>query len=125
MDPDRLRKWTNHAGLKLPEDLLELWTRTGGGEMFETETLLTPITEDEDGDSVAVVNAMLRRRGLPCTYIVFHIGTGLSAVHVEDERIVELDDADFSERRQFESMESWYSSMLRTEYAQRYGLDDK
>jgi hypothetical protein len=34
--------WLRRTGLVLPPDLIELWQQTGGGDVFECETILRP-----------------------------------------------------------------------------------
>jgi hypothetical protein len=42
LSKERIEKWLEERQLKLPEDLVELWQETGGGELFESETILGP-----------------------------------------------------------------------------------
>jgi hypothetical protein len=37
-----LSDWLNHHSLVLPSDLVESWQLTGGGDVFESETILRP-----------------------------------------------------------------------------------
>lgn len=109
-------------GWSLPEDLIAFWERTGGGEVFESESLLGPCGDVALGDNLFSYNEELRARGLPEGYVVFHMGMTVSAVRQKDGRYVELDFEDFRERAEFASLEDWYLRIVRAEYAERYGL---
>ena len=37
-----LTGWLHHNGIALPHDLLALWQLAGGGDVFESETILRP-----------------------------------------------------------------------------------
>lgn len=96
---------------------------TGGGDVFETESLLEPFGGTDLGDNLLAVNLDLWSRGLGRHYLVFHRGIGgLSAVSQRDGTYAQLDEDSFRETRQFESFDRWYEEVLRDEYAQRYRL---
>lgn len=118
----RLETLLEQKGWSLPEDLLRFWEQTGGGEIFESEQILGPCGDLTLGDNVFDYNAELAGRGLPDNYCVFHTGMTLSAIRLSDNRYVELDFSDFSERRSFSSLEEWYLHLIRAEYADRYSL---
>src|SRR4051812_36753612 len=61
----RLNEWAASIGGKVPEDLLSFWASTGGGEVFETETLLSPFGDPSAGDDVDSATSFHRERGLP------------------------------------------------------------
>lgn len=109
-------------GWSLPKDLVSFWEETGGGEIFESETMLAPCGEITLGDNLFTFNEELRQRGLPEGYVVFHTGMTMSAVRLADGCYFELDIDDFQERAGFASLEDWYLRLIRAEYAERYGL---
>jgi hypothetical protein len=122
LDKGVVEEWLSRQHVTLPDDLVELWVRTGGGDLFETETILAPMSQNED-ERADVVNRELRNRGLPERYFVFHVGLGgLSAVRLTDGVYLQLDDSDFVETGLYVSLEDWYRRVLRAEYAVRYGL---
>ncbi|MFK8001053.1 MAG: hypothetical protein AB8H86_15765 [Polyangiales bacterium] len=102
-----------------PFELIELWKQTGGGELFESETILGPGAGELDS-SLKERNDVLREEGLPDTYVVFHEGFFLSAFR-PGGLIVELNDR-FQEIRRFVSFAAWYGA-IRAEFADRYGLN--
>lgn len=120
----RLLRWLKDRALVVPEDLLRLWTTTGGGELFETETLLAPNRSTDPGSDLDSVNQLHWESGLPTKYLIFSVGAfGLSAIRLADGNYVLLDDEGYSELSEFTDLADWYSSTIRSEYAQRYGLE--
>jgi hypothetical protein len=118
-----LEAWIREKELRVPNDLVHFWEVTGGGEVFETESLLGPRHVTELSDDVAAVTRAHRERGMPADYIVFHVGLGgLSAVSSRDGRYVSLDENTYTVAATFSSFDDWYLSLLRQEYADRYRL---
>jgi len=106
-----------------PDDLKTLWQKTGGGELFETETILGPLGDPQLGDDITAVNRGMRERGMPEQFVVFHLGLLTSAVDTLTADYVELaPDDDFRVLRRFASLDEWYRSTLRAEYGCRYAL---
>ena len=124
MDPAGFRAWLagNQWLGPCPSDLLAFWQQTGGGDVFETETILGPLSDPQMGDNIASVNRAMRSRGMPARFLVFHIGLLVSAVDTEVGDYVELELPNFRVLRRFASLDNWYETTLRKEYRQRYGL---
>ncbi len=118
----RLSGWASGIAGKVPEDLLSLWSSTGGGELFETETLLSPFGDPGVGDDVDGVTQLYRERGLTPDWIVFHTGFGMSAFSTQDGRIAWFGSSSNTPTSVFASVDDWYTHALRAEYAGRYGL---
>lgn len=121
-DSRQLKRRLQEEGWRLPEDLLKLLAVTGGGEIFESETILGPCRDAELGDNLFTCNEQLRGRGLPDGYVVFHTGMAVSAVRLADGRYVEFGLEDFEERGEYATLDDWYRKLIRAEYAERYGL---
>lgn len=124
MDSVSLRAWLdrNPWALGCPKDLLALWQTTGGGDAFETETILGPLGDPELGDDIASINRDLRSQGMSETFVVFHVGLLMSGVDTALGDYVELVPSGFRVARRFLSLDDWYIRTLRAEYAQRYAL---
>jgi len=105
-----------------PRDLLTFWQETGGGDVFETETILGPLSDPQMGDDLVAVNREMKDRGMPERFLVFHVGLLISAVDKASGDYVELAPEEFRVVRRFRSLEEWYRATLRAEYSQRYGL---
>ncbi len=124
MDSAGLRAWlaVNPWLGPCPSDLLVFWQETGGGDLFETETILGPSGNPQIGDDIASVNLAMRSRGMPARFLVFHTGLLMSAVDTEVGDYVELESSSFHVLRRFASLDEWYETTLRKEYRQHYGL---
>lgn len=120
----RLEKWLGEHNLEIPDDLFGFWLRTGGGDLFESETILGPFADAVMGDDVDSVNHFHHQSGLSPEYLIFHTGIGISAVRLSDKRYVLLNDTDYHVVKIFLSFEEWYKGWIRNEYAGRYGLPE-
>lgn len=118
----RLDDWLRQRRLELPDDLLQFWQDTGGGEVFESECILGPFGDRQLGEDVDSVNDLHRGRGMDRQYLVVHVGTALTAIRLKDKKWVVLDLQTYAELEDYESFESWYAGVLRAEFAERYGL---
>jgi hypothetical protein len=94
---------------RCPTDLLALWEETGDPQL---------------GDDIAAVNSALRQSGMPERFLVFHRGMITSAADMESGDYVELSPDRFRVLRRFPSLEAWYVTTLREEYAKRYALPE-
>jgi hypothetical protein len=110
-------------GWKVPDDLTNFLIATGGGDLFETETILGLNHEEGLDDDLLTVNEYYRDAGLPEQMVVFHTGLGISAVRLMDGSYVWLQPESFKILATFASLNDWYRSVLRSEYATRYRLD--
>jgi hypothetical protein len=117
-----LRAWLLAHDLPLPDDLVLLLAATGGGDLFECETILGPYGSVRLGDDLVGANKFMRDRGLPPELVAFHRGACVSAVNRASGEYVTLVQPDWSLLARFTSFESWYRGTLRCEYAGRYGL---
>lgn len=118
----RLENWVRERHLTIPDDLVEFWSETGGGEIFETETVLGPFGDPERGEDLDSVNEHHRGRGMDQRFLVVHHGSALSAVRLHDRKWVVLDPDTYSQREVYGSLAEWYREVLRSEFADRYGL---
>jgi SMI1/KNR4 family protein SUKH-1 len=123
IDRRRVDRWVEGHGWRLPEDLLEFWSVTGGGEMFETETMLRPLRSDDDGreEILDVTNWLRTAKGFQENLLVFHQGLAYTAIRPADGRYF-CQDAHGRILGEFGTLEDWYIRVIREEYAERYGL---
>jgi hypothetical protein len=117
---ERLDEWARQRGLDLPDELLQFWQTTGGGQVFESETILGPFADPQLGDDVDSVNEIHRGRGMDSGYLIVHIGTELTAIRLSDKKWVVLDQRTYAEIAEYDSFECWYTRVLRAEFAARY-----
>ena len=125
VDEADFKTWLTALPLRAHPGLVDFWRRTGGGDLFETETLLGPLATG-DGDSVLKVSEFYWDKGLSRDLLVFHTGICLSAssvdMHRHRNRLVVLKPESFEVSHWFDTFNAWYQNTLRSEYAERYGL---
>lgn len=117
-----LQTWQRLRCLTLPHDLLLLWERTGGGDIFETETLVGPAPGPKWADSFDDINELHRQSGMPGSFVIFHIGRCLSAIRLSDMKYTILEEGNYCVLREYKDLDDWYEHELRDEYAKTYGL---
>lgn len=122
IDPETLRILLAQKDWKVPDDLFDFWVATGGGDLFESETILGPKSSEALGDNLFTENDDLRKAGLPAGYMVFHTGLFTSAIRLTDGAYVRLDLGNFRELAEYSSLEDWYSRLLRATYKDDYDL---
>jgi hypothetical protein len=109
-----------------PDDLVAFWGRFGGGELFESETILLPTIRDTavltamKGDDVETVTAFQRTARPNLQGAVFHTGCRTSTFLSGNVFLVfdESDKLIYS----FNDLDSWCAAVPRKEFAERYGL---
>jgi hypothetical protein len=128
---DQLESWMRSSSLIIPRDLVEFWSHTGGGDLFDdAETMLRPTRVPSncpgfvDGDDVDSATQFRIRNGMPDSYLLFHLGTGVSAIRLPDQMFVTLNNT-FEETAVFPTFEDWYSRTRRAAYGQQYGLGNE
>lgn len=123
-----IEAWTERVAVHLPSDLLDFWRFTGGGDAFESETILRPnVTSRPNaafvvGDDTDSANNSHRASGMPEYLFLFGVGLFLSAVDLRTARYVTFSPR-YSIRAEYASFEDWYLHTLRAEFGQRYGLE--
>jgi hypothetical protein len=117
-----IEDWERKEALIAPRDLRQLWSLKGGGDLFESETILQPFGADEY-DLIESVSSVSWGKGLSTDYCVFHTGIVESVFRKSDGALFSLGSADLNELTQFRDLDEWYLKTLRTVYAERYGLD--
>lgn len=121
-----VKNWLRHSELVLPPDLIELWQLTGGGDVFESETIFRPTVPSIPNscfveDDIEGMNAGHTADGKPCGLYVFQQGLFLSAVRLSDQKFVTLT-RNYVVEDSFPSLDEWYIRTLRAEFGQEYGL---
>lgn len=119
---EKLDDWLRERKLTIPHDLKALWCETGGGDLFESETILGPFGAKDLGDDVDTINQYLWQNGLPATWLVFHTGLDLTVVKMSSGEYVLVQKDSYKQQETFRSLDDWYKHFIRKEYALRYGL---
>jgi hypothetical protein len=128
---EHIEPWMRSASLIIPPDLVEFWSQTCGGDLFDdSETMLRPTRipsiypNSIEGDDVESATQFRIQNGMPESYLLFHIGTFFSTVRLADQMFVTLGDG-FQETGVFPTFDEWYIRTLRLIYAELYGLPNE
>ena len=141
VDRDRVRQWSAELGVQASDEVIDLWSWTGGGEMFDSEMILRPLDpgkkrllkltqEHSNAELAEEYFSMIKTTreywldGLPKEYFMFEEGGSFySAIRKEDGAIVLLDsEPGYRVAAVFNSVSEWYVSVIRPEFADMYGL---
>jgi hypothetical protein len=76
---EQIESWMRSSSLIIPGDLVEFWSQTGGGDLFDdSETILRPTRIPSiypsfiDGDDVDSATQFRIQNGMPDSYLLFH-----------------------------------------------------
>jgi hypothetical protein len=124
---EELDDWLRRTGIVLPSDLLEFWRLTGGGDIFESETILrptvpTPPNQSFVYDDIEGRNAAAEQEGKPADLYIFSIGGSCSAIRLSDQKYVTLKNNSYTVEETFDSFDEWYIRTLRAEFSESYRL---
>jgi hypothetical protein len=121
-EPNVLDEWA--AGLKtaVPGELRDLWARTGGGLIFESEEILKPVAGPADEESLEARNEWFRSLGLDDDLLLFEEGLSFSALRRADGAIVTLGREILLPEEEFPTLSDWYQRTLRRSFGWRYDL---
>lgn len=122
VDPTVLDAWLKEKGLVVPDDLRRFWERHGGGELFQSETVLSPTGDAALGDDVDGRNEHHRTLGMPTRFLVFQEGVFLSALDLVRGDYVELDLDGYAVKGRYRTFDDWYVDLVRKEFEWQYGL---
>jgi hypothetical protein len=122
IDEKSLDSWLNQRSWKIPEDLKFFWKVTGGGDFFESETIYGPFSDLWTKDFIDEVNRHQKTIGLPSKFLVFHSGIQYSAIDLNTQTYLFLNEKNFEVLREFPSLETWYTQGIRPIFKEKYGL---
>jgi|SRR5215467_10286344 len=88
-----IQDWLRRTGVVLPADLIELWQQTGGGDVFESETILRVTVASIPNrcfveDDIGRINGACAEEGKFGGLHVFHRRLFRSAVRFSEQRFV-------------------------------------
>lgn len=125
IEKEDLKLWFEEHSLYVPEDLIMFLSATGGGNMFESENILSPFGSQELGNDIESTNDWYLDNGLSDDLMIFNTGAYLSAVRLSDQKYVLLDSIDYEVESEFETFDDWYINTVRSGFAERYNLDSQ
>jgi len=112
----KIRKWN------LTDEMIEFYCMTGGGEIFESETILGLYSDQVFGDDLESMNKYYRNKGMPINWLLFHIGIKNSALNMDTLEIIVFDSISFNIFNKYKTFSDWYINFIREEYKERYNL---
>ena len=119
---EQLSSWLRQNDFNISEELKCLWVSTGGGDFFESETILNPFGAPASGDDVMSINKFHWEKGMPRNYLVFHTGfAGLTAFDMETCSVVLLQNDTYKIKNSYRNLDAWYCG-IRREFAYKYGF---
>ncbi|MDP4174854.1 MAG: hypothetical protein Q8933_12835 [Bacteroidota bacterium] len=122
LDAEYLQEWIEDRNLELPEDMVEFWKATGGGNVFESEELLGPTGAPEYGVDFDATNEWLKDAGMPDDYIAISSGSFLGAIRLSDKKYVLLDSIEFDVLAEYDTLDELYQETIRAEFASQYDM---
>jgi len=98
-----------------PKELIEFWLEFGGGDIFENETILSPVpVKKEWMDDMDSTNQFYYESGLDKKYIVFQINAAqLAAFDRETNEVFLISTLDFRVRNKFKNINQWFEYFWR------------
>jgi hypothetical protein len=125
IDQNKLNEWLQYNTSNiLPNDLIELWRLTGGGDFFETETILSPFGNKELVDDIKGFNDYLLKKIDSKKYLIFHTGIITTAIDLLINNYVTLNTDSYKIINSFANLNAWYTEGIRNELGNRYGLSE-
>jgi hypothetical protein len=107
--PAELDAWLNKRNLTVPDDLKEVWRETGGGDVFDTQTILGPYGNRDLADDVDSVNEFHWGRGMPVDWLIVATGIGdLTVVKMPTGEYANVRHESFEVTETFSSFADWY-----------------
>jgi hypothetical protein len=124
IDEAAFDRWLISLPFRVHPSLVSFWRRTGGGDLFESETILGPLRADP-ADNLLEVNNFRWENGLPSNLLLFNVGAFTSASRPDEPQIVTLRNGSFEIEKSYHTLDDWYEDTLRAEFGARYGLPSK
>jgi hypothetical protein len=119
-----LKNWLSKNNWeKINEELFNFYLKTGGGTIFESETILGPYGNRTLGDDLVSMNQYYINLGMSKNWLLFHIGLFSSSLDLDNDEIIVFDKSSFKILFEFKTFSDWYDKFLRQEYYERYNLD--
>ena len=98
-----------------PKELVKFWKTYGGGDLFETETILYPLdTDNTEYDSMPLMNRFFEEKGFNNDYYIFHTNNStLAAFHKKTHEIVVFGNelTKFRIERHYKNIDEWFFNL--------------
>lgn len=105
----------NKYDFKFPKELIKFWQNFGGGDLFETETILYPVdTDNIEYDSMPVINRFLCKQEFDNNYYIFHTNNAtVTAFHKQTHEIAVFDNEprNYKIEQRFKNIDEWFFNL--------------
>jgi len=105
-----LKKELNKYEFKFPKELILFWNEFGGGDLFEVETMLSPIfTSDALKENIIEINNYYLKQGLDSELFVFETNNAqITTFNKKTHEIFVLHIHNLILRNQFKDIKQWF-----------------
>ena len=105
-----LQRKLDTYSFQFPEELIQFWIEYGGGDLFETETILSPIPSDNEFIyDIEEINAFRYENGLDTKYLVFEEnGCEMAAFDKYTKEVVIISKSDNKIENGFKNINKWF-----------------
>jgi hypothetical protein len=122
INEDDIVNWFEDRSLDVPDDFIKFLSATGGGNIFESEEILSPFGDPQFGNDLESTNDWFINNGLPEDMLIFNTGAYLSALRLSDQKYLLLDSIDYTIESEYNSFDDCYSKSVRAGFADRYNI---
>jgi len=100
---------------KFPKELIQFWIEFGGGDLFENETILSPIpSSNEYVYDIKMINSFRYQKGLSTKYFVFEEnGSEMTAFDKETKEIFIMSKSENKIEKKFANINLWFEYFWR------------
>jgi len=111
IEPEKLKSGLSKMNYQFPKELFDFWVEFGGGDLFETETILYPLESDNNLiDCIWENNEFYYQQGLDKRYITFQQNPAqLTVFDTKTNEIVLLSNGDYIVRKKFDNFNAWFA----------------
>jgi len=111
IDKKLLTNELSKYNFKFPNELVQFWEAYGSTDLFQVETILSPIHSDNEFIyDIIEINDFLHQKGLNENYIVFHENAAeVSAFEKHTHKVAIISNKDYRIKRQFDNLGQWFN----------------
>jgi hypothetical protein len=111
IEPEKLKSGLSKMNYQFPKELFDFWVEFGGGDLFETETILSPIPSDNEFIyDIINTNDFKYKNGLSHKYITFQENASyMAAFDKETNEIVIIAKDNYQEEERFNNFNAWFA----------------
>ncbi len=120
--PQELEKWLKIKNIKVDKELFDFWCQTGGGDLFESETIHGPWGNKELVEDLESVNKYYWQKGMPKNYLLIHEGIANTVIEMNTFQYIVTNEEFIEIVYKYSTFSEWYEKYLRFFFQERYNL---